>query len=600
MAEVVAPGLARAVLGRGSEPALDASLRHCGFVQYLPDGSFRCHPLLRATARRLLALGRGDRASKALRDAASWFAEHGDVAMGIRLGVAGGDWVWVARTSVQSWAVPRILLGTAGRIVDEAVQVPAVGEAEPVLLAAVAVAHRNVSSAGAALARAAECAAVRPPGSLPDRLSIAFVRLALARLEGDATTGLRLASEVRDLIAQVPVARLVDEELAPCVDAQLGAIAVYGGDLDQASLLLTRGALGAGTSPAGLAARADCTGQLALLEAYRGNLRRAAHHASELLAKEADGAAVGVVHAHLAMAWVHLARSEAAPARQHLARATQLSGTGQEPWVEVAHQLVEARLLVSAGTPEAALQLLAPVMRAAARGEQPGWLMDLLVQADAEALLAAGEPERALALVGPRPTRTPGEQRLKIASALSALDDGAAARAALESATDSLSAAPLEDQVEGWLLEARFAYDDARTQRAMLLVDRAVRTAAPENMRRPFADVASTWLRRLVDGDPALLRSHRSFLAELSPADTSSASARFQAAYADQLVVETLTVREAQVLALLAEMCSTEEIAQELYLSVNTIKTYVRGILRKLGVNRRVDAVRRGRELGLC
>ena len=66
------------------------------------------------------------------------------------------------------------------------------------------------------------------------------------------------------------------------------------------------------------------------------------------------------------------------------------------------------------------------------------------------------------------------------------------------------------------------------------------------------------------------------------------------------LVVETLTVREAQVLGLLAEMCSTEEIASELFLSVNTVKTYVRGILRKLGVNRRVDAVRRGRELGLC
>ena len=66
------------------------------------------------------------------------------------------------------------------------------------------------------------------------------------------------------------------------------------------------------------------------------------------------------------------------------------------------------------------------------------------------------------------------------------------------------------------------------------------------------------------------------------------------------LVVETLTVREAQVLGLLTEMCSTEEIATELFLSVNTVKTYVRGILRKLGVNRRVDAVRRGRELGLC
>jgi LuxR family transcriptional regulator, maltose regulon positive regulatory protein len=600
VAEVVAPGLARAILGRGSEVTLDASLRRCGFVQYLPDGSFRCHPLLRATARRMLSLGRSDRASEALRNAASWFAEHGDVAMGIRLGVAGGDWAWVARTFVQSWAVPSILLGAAGGIFDEAVQVPAVGEAEPVLLAAVALAHRNANVATAALARAEGEAADRPPASLPDRLSIALARLALARLEGDASTGLTLAGEIRDLTAHVPVARWVDEELLPMVDAQLGALAVYDGDLDHASRLLTRGALGAGTSPTGLAARADCTGQLALLEAYRGNLRRAAHHASSLLAKEPDGAAVGVVHAHLAMAWVHLERSEAAPARQHLDRAALISGAGQEPWIEVAHQLVEARLLVSAGTPEAALQLLAPAMRAAAREDQADWLVDLLVQADAEALLAAGEPERALALVGPRRNRTPGEQRLKIASALSALDDGAAARAALESAPESLSDAPMDAQVEGWLLEARFAYDDARSPRATLLVDRALRTAAPENMRRPFAGAASTWLRRLVDGEPTLLRSHRSFLAELSPADTSSTNARFQAAYADQLIVETLTVREAQVLALLADMCSTEEIAQELYLSVNTIKTYVRGILRKLCVNRRVDAVRRGRELGLC
>jgi LuxR family maltose regulon positive regulatory protein len=66
------------------------------------------------------------------------------------------------------------------------------------------------------------------------------------------------------------------------------------------------------------------------------------------------------------------------------------------------------------------------------------------------------------------------------------------------------------------------------------------------------------------------------------------------------VLIETLTAREAQVLGLLADMCSTDEIASELFLSVNTVKTYVRGILRKLSVNRRVDAVRRGRELGLC
>ena len=66
------------------------------------------------------------------------------------------------------------------------------------------------------------------------------------------------------------------------------------------------------------------------------------------------------------------------------------------------------------------------------------------------------------------------------------------------------------------------------------------------------------------------------------------------------LVLEPLTERETQVLALLALMCSTEEIAAELFVSANTVKTHLKGIFRKYGVNRRVDAVRRGRELGVC
>jgi LuxR family maltose regulon positive regulatory protein len=65
-------------------------------------------------------------------------------------------------------------------------------------------------------------------------------------------------------------------------------------------------------------------------------------------------------------------------------------------------------------------------------------------------------------------------------------------------------------------------------------------------------------------------------------------------------VLEQLTERETQVLALLALMCSTEEIATELFVSSNTVKTHLKGIFRKYGVNRRVDAVRRGRELGVC
>ena len=41
------------------------------------------------------------------------------------------------------------------------------------------------------------------------------------------------------------------------------------------------------------------------------------------------------------------------------------------------------------------------------------------------------------------------------------------------------------------------------------------------------------------------------------------------------------------------------EVSEQLYVSVNTVKSHVRTIYRKLGVSRRHDAVTRGRELGL-
>ena len=64
-------------------------------------------------------------------------------------------------------------------------------------------------------------------------------------------------------------------------------------------------------------------------------------------------------------------------------------------------------------------------------------------------------------------------------------------------------------------------------------------------------------------------------------------------------LLEPLTAREMEVLAHLSELLSTEEIAATMFVSVNTVRTHVRGILRKLGVSRRTDAVRRGWALGL-
>lgn len=60
-----------------------------------------------------------------------------------------------------------------------------------------------------------------------------------------------------------------------------------------------------------------------------------------------------------------------------------------------------------------------------------------------------------------------------------------------------------------------------------------------------------------------------------------------------------LSERELAVLRLLESRLSQREIAAELYVSFNTVKTHTRSIFRKLGVASRVDAVDRARELGL-
>ena len=67
----------------------------------------------------------------------------------------------------------------------------------------------------------------------------------------------------------------------------------------------------------------------------------------------------------------------------------------------------------------------------------------------------------------------------------------------------------------------------------------------------------------------------------------------------EEVLIENLTPKELEVLGHLQELLTTDEIAETMFVSVNTVRTHVRNILRKLGVTRRYAAVRRARELGL-
>jgi LuxR family maltose regulon positive regulatory protein len=66
-----------------------------------------------------------------------------------------------------------------------------------------------------------------------------------------------------------------------------------------------------------------------------------------------------------------------------------------------------------------------------------------------------------------------------------------------------------------------------------------------------------------------------------------------------QSLIETLSQRELDVLRLIAEGLSNQEICERLFLALDTVKGHNRRIFNKLQVQRRTEAIARARELGL-
>lgn len=60
-----------------------------------------------------------------------------------------------------------------------------------------------------------------------------------------------------------------------------------------------------------------------------------------------------------------------------------------------------------------------------------------------------------------------------------------------------------------------------------------------------------------------------------------------------------LSKRELEVLNLLAEGCSNQEIAEKLFVSLSTVKTHIQNLFEKLGVKRRTQAVEKAKRQNL-
>ena len=95
-------------------------------------------------------------------------------------------------------------------------------------------------------------------------------------------------------------------------------------------------------------------------------------------------------------------------------------------------------------------------------------------------------------------------------------------------------------------------------------------------------------IERVVEGAGPTLR--------LTP---SARAGRHHEAHLERSEVDMLSAREREVLALLALGLTNRAIGEELYLSTDTVKTYVRRVYAKLGVRNRAQAATRATRLGL-
>jgi LuxR family maltose regulon positive regulatory protein len=149
--------------------------------------------------------------------------------------------------------------------------------------------------------------------------------------------------------------------------------------------------------------------------------------------------------------------------------------------------------------------------------------------------------------------------------------------------------------VEMWVLTALAAdrlRDDRRSSEAL---HRALVAAEPEGIRRPFVAWSPEHLPRLLASAKALHPGVRRFVEQLEAVGGPRGAAA--SGVAAQSI--SLTDRELSVLQYLPSMMTYPEIAAQLFVSVNTVKSHLRHLYAKLEVANRRRAVLRARELGL-
>jgi LuxR family transcriptional regulator, maltose regulon positive regulatory protein len=580
--------------GSGGARVLDRLVRENSLVSRDSGGQYRYHPLLRdlltAELRRQLPAEVPLLAARAAR----WHAARGEAVEAVRCSVEAGDWAFASRALAEA-GIAAALNGRAAELEEVIGRFPpelrADDPAVATALAAARLCRGDPESAVAYLDRAQETIGGCGPAVRPViELWLAALRVMHTADEPTLARGRLLAEHAQATAGTLPAHRALGT-----LWLALGTARLRGWELTDARRALrhaVRQLEAAGL--AGLLARAR--GWQALAESLYGDLSAAA----EIIAEEERIPADPDVAWLLALAAAQLALDQddlgAAGLLLDKADTKTVGRFPAEPDAEMVEALIRTRAALAGGD-IAAARSLARLVRE--RGLEPLAAGAL----DAEIELRAGDvPLAAAALAdtaddsadGAETERQRADQVLARARLLLADGDPAGA---LKAAGECLDAAgvTLRDQITALLVAVVANRRLGSTDDAAALLEQALAIAEPHAAYRPFLEAG--------------MGVHSAIAILIPPASRAVAfAARVRERFVCQLPVSgnradvespPLTLSELAVLRLLPSYLTNQEIADALFLSVNTVKTHLRSVYRKLGVTSRRTAIARGRRLRL-
>jgi LuxR family transcriptional regulator, maltose regulon positive regulatory protein len=603
----VTVGLAAEVTGNEQAAEAIPQLAHANaFVEPMGQGWYRYHSLFADVLRLKLRHQSPGEVAELRRRAARWLRSNGTLREAVGQATAAGDWALAARIVVDEFAVGPLLSGGAAEsaLSDAFKQLPTgptSGEPRPgeapllAVKAAMALRSGQHQACDAWLGGTQRLLDCLPAGhEVPARLASALIRVALARRTGDFAAAAAAAARAACLLDGLEPDLLARHPEVPAqVLAARGAVEMWAGRFDAAASLL-EAAASITRDPCMWGA---CVGLRALLEALRGRLNHAAVLAATASSppwhRRPRTAWQPRAGAEIAHAWVQLERNQLGESGAALSRADDALRGQPDRLIGALAWLVAARHNIARDRTATVAEMLS---RARRGWSPPGWLEQRLAVVQSQACAADGDIRGALAAAGA--AGPPASLMTAVALAhvhLAGQDWGAAARA-LARASGSRET-PQYVQLEAMLIEAEIGYGAGQADRARQSLSDALKLAGGERLLLPFA-LQRAWIEPALRHDTGLAETFRRLF---EPGDASAAAPAqpSTAGPAAPVVVEQLSGRELEVLQLASKMLTTAEIADEMYLSVNTVKSHLKSIFRKLGTSHRGEAVRTAQRLAL-